>query len=96
MFQFKWIYKWLQGEGAPTVRKGTCANHIKDVAQFFSGFHLTMHARTEDDLEERLILDKLDKAGSAFNYKSSRTTDLPPSGPVGTTYRKVNPGMWFL
>ncbi|CAH2091448.1 unnamed protein product [Euphydryas editha] len=84
------LINW-QGEGAPTVRKGTCANHVKQVAQFFNGFHLTMHARTEDDLEERLILEKLAKAGSAFNFKSSRNEELPPSGPVGTTYQKVNP-----
>lgn len=85
MFMFK-------GEGAPTVRKGTCANHIKHVANFFTGFHLTMHARTEDDLDEKIILDKLAKAGSAFNFKSSRPEELPPSGPVGTAYQKVNPG----
>ncbi|XP_045767048.1 drebrin-like protein B [Maniola jurtina] len=84
------LINW-QGEGAPTVRKGTCANHIKHVAQMFTGFHLTMHARTEDDLDEKLILDKLSKAGSAFNFKTSRTEDLPQSGPVGTAYRKVNP-----
>ncbi|XP_028169123.1 drebrin-like protein [Ostrinia furnacalis] len=84
------LINW-QGEGAPTVRKGTCANHIKHVAQFFTGFHLTMHARTEDDLDEKVILDKLSKAGSAFNFKSSRPEELPPSGPVGTAYQKVNP-----
>ncbi|XP_068618403.1 drebrin-like protein isoform X1 [Battus philenor] len=84
------LINW-QGEGAPTVRKGTCANHVKHVAQFFTGFHLTMHARTEDDLDERVILEKLAKAGSAFNFKSSRQEELPPSGPVGTAYRKVNP-----
>ncbi|XP_046968610.1 drebrin-like protein B [Vanessa cardui] len=84
------LINW-QGEGAPTVRKGTCANHIKHIAQFFTGFHMTMHARTEDDLEERIILEKLAKAGSAFNFKSSRHEELPPSGPVGTTYHKVNP-----
>lgn len=84
------LINW-QGEGAPTVRKGTCANHIKHVANFFTGFHLTMHARTEDDLDEKVILDKLAKAGSAFNFKSSRPEELPPSGPVGTVYHKVNP-----
>lgn len=84
------LINW-QGEGAPTVRKGTCANHIKHVANFFTGFHLTMHARTEDDLDEKIILDKLAKAGSAFNFKSSRPEELPPSGPVGTAYQKVNP-----
>ncbi|KAG7296272.1 hypothetical protein JYU34_021397 [Plutella xylostella] len=84
------LINW-QGEGAPTVRKGTCANHIQHVARLFSGFHLTTHARTEDDLDEKVILDKLSKAGSAFNFKSARSEELPPTGPVGTVYRKVNP-----
>ncbi|XP_072947574.1 drebrin-like protein [Epargyreus clarus] len=84
------LINW-QGEGAPTVRKGTCANHVKHVAQMFPGFHMTMHARTEDDLDEKVLLDKLAKAGSAFNVKSSRLEDLPPSGPIGTAYQKVNP-----
>lgn len=84
------LINW-QGEGAPTVRKGTCANHIKHVTNFFTGFHLTMHARTEDDLDEKVIQDKLAKAGSAFNFKTSRPEELPPSGPVGTVYHKVNP-----
>ena len=74
------------------MRKGTCANHVKQVSQFFTGFHMTMHARTEDDLDEKMLLDKLAKAGSAFNFKSSRHEELPPSGPVGTAYQKVNPG----
>ncbi|VVC91043.1 unnamed protein product [Leptidea sinapis] len=84
------LINW-QGEGAPIVRKGTCANHVKQVAQLFNGFHTTMHARTEDDLDEKIILDNLAKAGSAFNFKSSRQEELPPSGPVGTAYQKVNP-----
>lgn len=81
----------LQGEGAPTVRKGTCANHMKHVANFFTGFHLMLHARTEDDLDEKVILDKLSKAGSAFNFKTVKE-EMPPSGPIGTAYQKVNPG----
>ncbi|CAF4865053.1 unnamed protein product [Pieris macdunnoughi] len=84
------LINW-QGEGAPTVRKGTCANHIKHVSQFFNGFHTTIHARTEDDLDEKIILDNLAKAGSAFNFKSNRNEEQPPSGPIGTSYQKVNP-----
>ncbi|CAH4028876.1 unnamed protein product [Pieris brassicae] len=84
------LINW-QGEGAPTVRKGTCANHIKHVSQFFNGFHTTVHARTEDDLDEKIILDKLAKAGSAFNFKSNRNEEQQPSGPIGTSYQKVNP-----
>ncbi|XP_041986594.1 drebrin-like protein isoform X2 [Aricia agestis] len=84
------LINW-QGEGAPTVRKGTCANHIKYVSQFFSGFHMTLHARIEDDLDEKVLLDQLAKAGSAFNFKNTRQEEIPPSGPVGTVYKKVNP-----
>ncbi|KOB69062.1 Uncharacterized protein OBRU01_17693, partial [Operophtera brumata] len=80
------LINW-QGEGAPTVRKGTCANHMKHVASFFTGFHLMLHARTEDDLDEAAIQDKLAKAGSAFNFKTIKE-DLPPSGPIGTAYQK--------
>lgn len=51
-----------------------------------------MHARTEDDLDEDVILDNLAKAGSTYNFTSSKPEELPPSGPVGTAYTKVNPG----
>ncbi|KAI5644189.1 cofilin/tropomyosin-type actin-binding protein domain-containing protein [Phthorimaea operculella] len=84
------LINW-QGEGAPTVRKGTCANHIKHVSQFFTGFHLTLHARTEDDLDEKVVLEKVSKAGAAVGFKSAKIDNLPPSGPIGTTYKKVNP-----
>lgn len=84
------LINW-QGEGAPNVRKGSCANHVRDVTNLFMGSHLTMHARTEDDLDPQLILDKLATAGSAFNFKSPRS-EQTPKGPVGTVYQKVNPG----
>ncbi|KAJ2944121.1 hypothetical protein O0L34_g18087 [Tuta absoluta] len=84
------LINW-QGEGAPTVRKGTCANHIQHVSRFFTGFHLTLHARTEDDLDEKVVLEKVSKAGAAVSFKSAKIDDLPPSGPIGTTYKKVNP-----
>lgn len=84
----------FQGEGAPTVRKGTCANHIRDVGNLFSGAHLTLHARTEEDVEPQLIIDKIAKAGSAYSFKTPRSETGGQVGPVGTTYQRVIPGIF--
>lgn len=40
-----------QGEGAPLARKGVCANHFADVVSFFKGAHITINARTDEDVE---------------------------------------------
>ncbi|XP_077297397.1 actin binding protein 1 [Arctopsyche grandis] len=84
------LINW-QGEGAPVVRKGTCANHIRDVGSLFTGAHLTLHARTEDDVEPELIIDKVANAGSAYSFKTPRSETGENAGPVGTTYHRVQP-----
>lgn len=63
---------YLQGEGAPTQRKGTCANHIRDIAKILTGAHLTINARTEDDVETDRIMDKISAVGSAYSFKEPR------------------------
>lgn len=61
---------WQQGEGAPLVRKGTCANHLRDVANFFTGAHVTLNARNEEEVDPQLIIDKVAKStGSAYSFK---------------------------
>lgn len=66
------IFLIVQGEGAPTVRKGTCANHIRDISKLLHGAHLTINARTEDDVEVNIIMDKLSSVGSAYSFKEPR------------------------
>lgn len=61
-----------QGEGAPTLRKGTCANHIRDIAKLLTGAHLTIAARTEDDVESERIMEKISAVGSAYSFKENR------------------------
>lgn len=61
-----------QGEGAPTVRKGTCANHIRDVSRLLTGAHLTINARNEDEMEPERILEKVSSVGSAYSFKEPR------------------------
>ncbi|XP_075236868.1 actin binding protein 1 [Lycorma delicatula] len=84
------LINW-QGEGAPNLRKGTCANHIRDVANVLKGAHITVNARTEEEVEVELIIEKLVKStGSAYSFKE-KTEIVKDSGPVGTTYKRVIP-----
>lgn len=84
------LINW-QGEGANTVRKGICANHLRDVEKFFTGAHCTINARNEEEVEPELIVDKVAKAGSAYSFKAPRGDYSQPSKPIGTNYQRVNP-----
>lgn len=65
------LINW-QGEGVPTVRKGTCVNHIRDIAKLLAGAHLTLNARTEDDIDSDRILEKLNSIRFAVKENSTR------------------------
>lgn len=81
-----------QGEGAPIVRKGTCANHIRDIEKLLKGAHITITARSEDDVEVDSIMEKLARAtASAYKFNEPRGENEGNTGPVGTTYRRVIP-----
>lgn len=85
------LINW-QGEGAPIERKGSCANHQRDVAQFFHGAHVSINARSDADLDAKDILKLVAKSsGAAYsNRKEERklvAPDATPSGPVGTNYK---------
>ncbi|CAD6226726.1 GSCOCG00005883001-RA-CDS [Cotesia congregata] len=85
------LINW-QGEGAPIVRKGTCANHIRDIERLLKGAHITLNARSEDDVEIDFIMEQLAKAtGSTYKFREPRGKDVGNSGPVGTTYKRVIP-----
>ncbi|XP_076247357.1 actin binding protein 1 [Calliopsis andreniformis] len=85
------LINW-QGEGAPIVRKGTCANHIRDVERLLKGAHITITARSEDDVEVDSIMEKLARAtASAYKFNEPRGENEGNTGPVGTTYRRVIP-----
>ncbi|KAH8335065.1 hypothetical protein KR074_002184 [Drosophila pseudoananassae] len=84
------LINW-QGEGAPVLRKGTCANHIRDVGNLLSGAHLTISARNEDDIDLDRLLKKLSTVSSAYSFKEPRTTTEEQKAPVGTNYTRVIP-----
>lgn len=84
------LINW-QGEGAPTLWKGTCARHLNDVHKFLRGIHVTVNARTEEEVEPEVIMSAVMK-GSATTYNfnerseiSDKTTPVPkPSSPAVT------------
>ncbi|XP_058801698.1 drebrin-like protein B [Phymastichus coffea] len=85
------LINW-QGEGAPIVRKGTCANHIRDIENLLKGAHITISARCEEDVEVDLIMEKLSRAtASSYKFNEPRGENGGHAGPVGTTYRRVIP-----
>ncbi|KAM7359131.1 actin binding protein 1 isoform 2-T2 [Cochliomyia hominivorax] len=84
------LINW-QGEGAPVLRKGTCANHIHDVAKLLSGAHLTINARNEDDIDLDRLLKKLSTASSAYSFKEPRSVNDEQKTPIGTNYTRVIP-----
>ncbi|KAG0430294.1 hypothetical protein HPB47_022824 [Ixodes persulcatus] len=84
------LINW-QGEGAPLVKKGCCANHFMDIDRFFKGSHITITARTEDDVEPALILDKVSKCtASTFNFKQ-RSDPTESTKPIGSVYKRIQP-----
>jgi len=61
----KFVYIAWCGEGVVGMKKGLFNNHSSDVGFLFKGFHVQINARSEDDLNEQAILDKLRKASGA-------------------------------
>ncbi|XP_076876039.1 drebrin-like a isoform X3 [Brachyhypopomus gauderio] len=86
------LINWT-GEGVKVVRKGTCANHVPSMANFLRGAHVTINARSDDDVEPDAIMDKVAKA-AGVNYnlhkESNRFNDAVPHGPVGSVHQKVS------
>ncbi|CAG9769875.1 unnamed protein product [Ceutorhynchus assimilis] len=82
------LINW-QGEGANTVKKAMCVNHLRDIEKFFPGAHLTYNARNEDEVDDDLLIEKLRKVGSEYKFKM-KVEPIEPAMPVGTRYQKVN------
>ncbi|XP_014675039.1 PREDICTED: drebrin-like protein B [Priapulus caudatus] len=84
------LINW-QGEGAPIARKGTCASHLRDVTNLFHGAHVTINARTDDDVEVDAIMDKISKSTvSSFNFHEKPKPPLQTK-PVGSVYKRIVP-----
>ncbi|XP_057177942.1 drebrin-like a isoform X2 [Triplophysa rosa] len=86
------LINWT-GEGVKDVRKGICANHVHSMGIFLRGAHVTINARSEDDVEPSAIMEKVSK-GSGVNYnthkESNQNSNYEPPGRVGSVYKKIS------
>ena len=82
------FYDWTlpqQGEGAPTLRKGTCARHLHDVKGLLKGVHVTVNARNEEEVEEEQVLAAVAKSTSTSYNFSDRSEHSERTKPVVST-----------
>ncbi|KAL6472545.1 hypothetical protein MHYP_G00187330 [Metynnis hypsauchen] len=89
------LINWT-GEGVKGVRKGICANHVQSMANFLRGAHVTVNARSEDDVDPDMIMNKVSKA-TGVNYSFHRenaTTNnsnyTEPPGSMRSVYQKIS------
>lgn len=88
----KFVFVNWQGEGVPENRKGACAHHVSDVEKFFKGAHVSINARTEDDVDEELIKTKVAKAsGANYSFHKEVKKPMEAPAPVGSVYVKTKP-----
>uniref|UniRef100_A0A0A9ZIV2 Drebrin-like protein B n=3 Tax=Lygus hesperus TaxID=30085 RepID=A0A0A9ZIV2_LYGHE len=85
------LINW-QGEGAPFVRKGTCANHFRDVERLLKGAHITINARNDEEVDPDVIMDKVSKSTCSTYSFTERIGEVDrQTAPVGTVYKRVIP-----
>ncbi|XP_025406171.1 drebrin-like protein [Sipha flava] len=86
------LINW-QGEGAPIVRKGTCANHIRDVSNILKGAHVTINARNDDEVDTDIILSKVSKSSASVYSFKERLDQSQPIEKIGTAYKRIQPNL---
>merc|ERR1711976_1126693 len=68
----------------------------KDINRLFRGIHLTIHARSEDDVDPELILAEVARSSATtYSFKSdqgNRLMDEPPDQDtkIGTNYQRIS------
>jgi len=88
----KFVFLQWQGESALATKKGKAATHVRDIQKYFHGHHITINARSEDEVCIEDILQKVSKASaSQFNFNEKPTTMESAPAPVGTTHQRIVP-----
>jgi len=68
----KFAYIPWCGEGVTGMRKGLFNNHANDVSFLFKGFHAQFNARTDKDVKETIIMEKLRKSTGQITTQEPR------------------------
>ncbi|KAJ2720817.1 actin binding protein [Coemansia sp. Benny D115] len=72
------LISWC-GQGVPVFRKGMVSSQVGEVQQVLSGAHVTVLARTLEDVEESEILDKVGRSSGAQYSYHTQPRKQPPA-----------------
>ncbi|TPX31265.1 hypothetical protein SmJEL517_g05379 [Synchytrium microbalum] len=75
------------GEGVPVSRKGLFNSHVNDIQRFFTGVHVAINARYEEDVTAKSIMKKVqDSSGAKYSiHQKGGAENLQPAPkPVAT------------
>lgn len=71
----KFVFISWCGEGVTGLKKGYFNGHSQDVAAYFTGFHVQVNARNEDDINNDGVLSRVKKATGASFYQQHKAQD---------------------
>lgn len=88
------LINW-QGDSAPLSRKGLCASHVGDVANYFKGAMQTLTIRNDDEATVEYIMEQIVKSSSSRKDLSKQisggiTSSGEVSSPIGSTYKRTD------
>ncbi|XP_056006127.1 drebrin-like protein B isoform X9 [Ostrea edulis] len=89
---FKYVLINWQGEAAPESMKFKCTSHLRDVAAFLRGVHVTVNARTEEDVDSDDIIKKVAKASGANYSIHQEKPKATPQKPAKNAKKEDSPG----
>lgn len=79
------LINW-QGESAPLSRKGLCASHVGDVANYFKGCTQTITIRNDDEATEEYLMEQIMRTSSSSKIGFVRSPILTEtSSPKSTS-----------
>ncbi|KAK6186196.1 hypothetical protein SNE40_008282 [Patella caerulea] len=87
---FKYVLINWQGEGAPDQFRLKYSTHLNDIKSLCRSIHVTINARTEDDVDIDLITTKVAKSsGSNYSFHKEKARPVEEPTPVGTNYKRT-------
>ncbi|PVZ99788.1 hypothetical protein BB558_004195 [Smittium angustum] len=76
----KFVFISWCGSGVPIFKKGLLGSQIGDVQSFLKGYHVSINARSEDDIIPENILQKIEESsGSRYSASSSKKSNISPA-----------------
>jgi len=85
----KFVHIAWCGEGVTGMKKGLFANHSADMVRLFKGTHVTINARSENDINQDDIMKRLKTATGASFHRTHEAQDTQSvARPSGITYER--------